>query len=56
MNDPQLKNDGTNRRTFLSQTAGIAAMVAATGMTPAIAQAQAGKTHENPAGSIFLPA
>ena len=40
MNDPEPKNSGSNRRTFLSQTAGLAAIVAATGMTPAIAQAQ----------------
>src|SRR5580692_8277865 len=40
MNEPQPKISGSNRRTFLSQTAGIAAVVAAAGMTPAIAQAQ----------------
>src|SRR6202453_2556210 len=40
MNKSPLKNSGSDRRTFLTQTAGLAAVVAAVGMTPTLVQAQ----------------
>jgi beta-glucosidase len=40
MNQPPFKNSGSDRRTFLTQTAGLAAVVAAAGMTPTLVQAQ----------------